>query len=274
MSSWVMILLGFGVGTFGTLIGAGGGFILVPILLLLYPERSPELITSISLAVVCLNAVSGSVAYGFSKRIDYKSAFIFCATTIPGAVLGAYATAYIPRDIFNIVFGLLLLGLSSWLLYRPVRQRTAHEHAQRRYLWPITRTITDSEGNTGTYTYDIVTAVSLSFFVGIASSMLGIGGGIIHVPAMVNLLDFPIHFATATSHFVLAFMGIAGTLIHLMNGTLKEGLTEVLFLGIGVIAGAQLGARLSHLVKGTVIIRSLAIALMIVSLRILFTSFF
>ena len=55
--------LGLGIGAFGTLIGAGGGFILVPILLIVYPNENTELITSISLAVVFFNALSGSFAY-------------------------------------------------------------------------------------------------------------------------------------------------------------------------------------------------------------------
>jgi len=58
-----LLPLGFAVGAFGTVIGAGGGFLLAPILLMLYPEASPETITSISLAAVCANATSGSVAY-------------------------------------------------------------------------------------------------------------------------------------------------------------------------------------------------------------------
>jgi len=68
-----LVPLGILIGTFGTLIGAGGGFLLAPVLLLAYPDESPEIITSISLAVVFLNALSGSVAYARMRRIDYRS---------------------------------------------------------------------------------------------------------------------------------------------------------------------------------------------------------
>ncbi len=272
MSIAALIILGVLVGTFGTLIGAGGGFILVPIMLLLYPERSAELITSISLAVVCLNAASGSIAYAFKKRIDYKSAFLFALTTLPGSVIGAYVTRFIPRDVFNILFGVLLLILSGVLIWKPLRKVEEH-HALKQYRFGIKRTITDSNGTVHTYSYNLATALGLSFFVGIASSMLGIGGGIIHVPAMVNLLNFPVHLATATSHFLLTWMALAGSVVHLMEGTLQEGLKEVLFLGIGVIVGAQVGAALSHKVKDATIVRSLAVALGIVALRILWGAF-
>src|SRR5919106_4850228 len=91
-----LLPLGLLIGALGTLIGAGGGFILVPILLLVYPNEKTELITSISLAVVFFNALSGSSAYARMKRIDYKSCVIFSIATIPGAILGALSTAYIP----------------------------------------------------------------------------------------------------------------------------------------------------------------------------------
>ena len=70
-------LLGFGVGVFGTLVGAGGGFILTPILLLVYPQSTPALLTAISLIVVFFNAGSGSLAYARQRRIDYRSGGVF-----------------------------------------------------------------------------------------------------------------------------------------------------------------------------------------------------
>ena len=66
--------IGAGIGAFGTLVGAGGGFVLVPVLLFLYLHRSPEEITSISLVFVLVNAASGSIAYARQRVIDYRSA--------------------------------------------------------------------------------------------------------------------------------------------------------------------------------------------------------
>src|SRR6187402_140155 len=115
----LLLGLGFLVGSVGTLIGAGGGFILVPILLLLYPTAKPELITSISLATVFLNASSGSIAYARMGRIDYRSAIIFAAATLPGAIIGAISTGYIPRNTFNIILAALLSVIAILLLIRP-----------------------------------------------------------------------------------------------------------------------------------------------------------
>ncbi len=245
-----LIPAGFVIGAYGTMIGAGGGFVLVPLLLLLYPQESPELITSISLAVVFFNALSGTIAYARMKRIDYQAGLLFSAATIPGAILGALSTAYIPRRIFDAVFGVVLVAVSLFLLWRPGVGR---------------------EGETGgqnSYSYSRGLGVGLSLAIGYLSSVLGIGGGIIHVPVLVHLLNFPVHIATATSHFILAVMALAGTIVHISTGTFAHGVRRMLFLSLGVLPGAQLGAWLSRLVHGDWIIRALAVALGFVGVRI------
>ncbi len=110
-----LIPLGFVVGALGTLIGAGGGFVLMPVLLLLYPLESPGTITSVSLAVVFCNALSGSWAYARMARIDYKSGLLFAAATVPGAIAGALSTNYLPRRAFNGVFGVLMIVAGPFL---------------------------------------------------------------------------------------------------------------------------------------------------------------
>ena len=265
-----LVPVGFVVGAFGTLIGAGGGFVLMPFLLLLYPNEPPEVLTSISLAVVFLNALSGSAAYARLKRIDYKSGLLFAAATIPGSILGATTTSWIPRRLFDAIFGVLMCLLAGMLLERPTPPRDAPPRPLR---CSITRVLRDAAGGEVTYTYNPITGVVLSLFVGFVSSLLGIGGGIIHVPALVELLNFPVHTATATSHFVLAFMAFTGTAVHAYTGILDQGLTRALALGVGVLVGAQLGAQLSTRVKGAWIIRALAVALASVGVRILFQAF-
>ena len=93
-----LVPLGFVVGAYGTLIGAGGGFVLMPALLLLYRGESPELLTSISLAVVFFNALSGSFAYARMGRIDYKSGLLFSTTTIPAQFSEYLALLIFPNN--------------------------------------------------------------------------------------------------------------------------------------------------------------------------------
>lgn len=261
-----LVPLGFVVGTYGTLIGAGGGFILVPILMLLYPKESPDTITGISLAVVFFNAASGSLAYSRMRRIDYKSGGLFALATVPGAILGALTVSYMPRRLFDVIFGVLMLAASVFLIVRPKPKTEAgHDEASDTAL----RQIIDAEGTIHKYRYNPVLGLLLSLGVGFVSSLLGIGGGIVHVPALVHLLNFPVHIATATSHFILAIMALAGTGVHAKTGALNHVIPQIAMLSIGVVPGAQLGARLSNRMRGKWIIRSLGIALGLVGLRIL-----
>lgn len=260
-----LMLLGFLVGTFGTLIGAGGGFILVPVLVILYPNMKPEEVTSISLAVVFLNALSGSIAYARMKRIDYRSSIVFGAATLPGAIIGAVATGFLPHHLFNLILGIVLILMATFLIINPNEGAIGESKGYGR----THRHLVDSKGTVYDYSFNLSGGVVLSFFVGFLSSMLGIGGGIIHVPALTSLLNFPTHVATATSHFVLAIMALAGTIVHLINGTLQPGLRTAFHIGVGVLAGAQLGALLSHKLKPRGIIRALAVALLLVGIRLL-----
>ncbi|RAJ11024.1 hypothetical protein LX64_00631 [Chitinophaga skermanii] len=263
-----LIGLGFLIGTFGTLIGAGGGFILVPILLFMFPDMPADVLTSISLAVVFLNATSGSFAYARMKRIDYKSAIYFAVATLPGSVLGALLTSVISRHVFNMILGALLIVISVFLFVKPAQGAYAHFFNRGKLAQ---RSITDSNGHVHTFQFNLWVGIVISFLVGFLSSLLGIGGGIIHVPALVSLLDFPIHIATATSHFILAIMALSGTIVHMIQGSFWEGWQMAVYIGIGVVAGAQLGAGLSHKVKPKRIIMFLAAALLLVGIRLLFT---
>jgi uncharacterized membrane protein YfcA len=262
--------LGFGTGAYGTLIGAGGGFVLMPLLLLLYPGDSPHTLTSISLAVVFFNAASGAEAYAMMKRIDYRAGLLFAVTTVPGAVVGALTTSFVPRRAFDLAFGALMVAVAAALVLRP-RPRTPR--SRRSTVTGIRRVLTDAGGETFDYTFDPWLGMVLSLGVGYLSSLLGIGGGIIHVPILTYLLGFPVHVATATSHFLLAIMAFAGSAVHVVNGAFGRGVHRTVPLAIGALVGAQIGARLSSRVRGAWIIRSLALALGALGVRVLTMAF-
>ena len=270
----VLILVGFAVGTLGTLIGAGGGFILVPLMILTFPEFSPDVITAISLAIVALNAGSGSVAYIRARRVDFKAGIIFAICTIPGSILGVYTTRVIPRDAFDVLFGIILVGLAFFLFFKGGVKKEDKVEVKDRRFW-IHQKMADKEGHVYEYSYDVRLGMLLSVAVGYFSPLLGIGGGIVHVPALSELLHFPVHLATATSHFILFIMATVSVLVHLSEGAYNDPhvLKLVIGLTIGVIPGAQMGAFLSKRLKGKAIIRALAVSLGIVGLRILFSAY-
>lgn len=271
----ILALIGFVIGTIGTLIGAGGGFILVPLLILMHPAFSPEVITAISMAVVASNSISGSVTYMSTRRVDYKAGIVFAICTIPGSILGVLTTRVIPRDVFDIIFGVVLVGLAAFLFFRGGKNQLEVKAPVRKKKGWVQQHIRDKWGHEYRYAYDMGKGSILSVFVGYFSPLLGIGGGIIHVPALVEWLRFPVHIATATSHFILAIMATVSVIVHAWEGVYNnsEVLTMVICLVAGVIPGAQLGAYLSRRMKGKVIIKALAIALAIVGVRILINRF-
>ena len=257
--------LGLFVGAYGTLIGAGGGFVLVPVLLLLYPRYSPAEVTAVSLGVVFANAASGSVSYFRLRRADYRTGWWLAAATLPGAVLGAIVVGAIPRGVFEVIMGASLLVVGAYLVARPQGRMPLMLNSR----FVVEREITDSSGRSYSYRLNLGLAVLLSVAVGFVSSVLGIGGGIIHVPLLTTFFGFPEHVATATSHFVLMIMSGAATGTHILQGDYAATIGTTLALAAGVLVGAPVGASISQRVEGRWIVRLLAVALGIVGIRLL-----
>jgi uncharacterized protein len=264
----LLVLLGVAVGAFGTIVGSGGGFILTPILLLLYPHDRPATITAISLTAVFFNAASGSTAYAHQRRIDYRSGLAFATAALPGSIAGALVVGSVSRSLFDLLMALVLLALAGWLLIgepsKPRRLRGQLSH----------RTLTDRYSKRFDYDVPLRRGIAYSTVVGFASSFLGIGGGIIHVPLLVRALGFPTHLATATSHFVLAIIAGTGAATHVITGSFADGhgVRRAIALSVGVVAGAQLGARLSLRASGRLVEALLGIALLALAARLLLTA--
>ena len=253
------VLMGVVIGGFGTLIGAGGGFILMPVLLLMSPKEEPEFLACISLAVVFFNAASGTIGYARQKMIDYRAGLVFAAATVPGAVIGAMVTSAIPRRGFDALLGSVLALFAAYLLIKGKRlgDKGSNGNGHTPGEAPLSRG-------------KMMLGAAVSFVVGFLSSLLGIGGGIVHVPLLVMLLGFPVHIAAATSHFVLAISAGSGTAVHIFNNAFAQGGTRrTILLGIGVIIGAQIGAHWSRRTPPGLILRGLGVALLVAGGRIL-----
>jgi len=244
LAFWV---LGIAIGAFGTLVGIGGGFFLVPFFILVL-HWSPQHAVGTSLFVVFLNAVSGSFAYIKQKKVYYDAALRFSLATLPGSIIGSYMVQYFSGNGFHIIFGIALLLLALFMVFHP-SVKGVEENFQKE-----------------SFSYNRPLGIGISVIVGFLSSMLGIGGGLIHVPAMVYLLLFPAHIATATSHFVLAISTFFGVTSHLLLGHVL--LLPAITIGTGAVIGAQAGAKLSLKVKSRRIILLLSFALFSIGLRL------
>jgi uncharacterized membrane protein YfcA len=240
----LLIVLGFLVGMVGTLVGAGGGFILVPVLLFLMPHETPGRITALSLGMVFFNALSGTAAYARMKRIDYSAGWRFALAALPGAYLGSWIAVHTDRLWFDRVFGIALAAIALYLLWRTRHPgvKTPGEGAHGEGF------VLDARG--------LRIGCAVSAVVGVVSSLLGIGGGIVHVPALIYLLSYPVHMATATSHFVMACTSLVAVLDHVYHHSYDGNELKVAYLAVGAVVGAQIGARLSKYVRGKAIVIS------------------
>ena len=124
------LVVGVCVGTFGTLIGLGGGLILVP--LFMYTMYAPDgsmtfstvqQIIGTSLFAVACNAVSGAYAYMKQKRIMFRAAIPFALSTIPGAFCGSFVSKYFTGASFSIAFGCLLVVLGCFMYWKSNSKR-------------------------------------------------------------------------------------------------------------------------------------------------------
>lgn len=259
----IVAVAGIAIGVLGTLIGAGGGFLIVPILVLVEPTWSTEQITAFSLAVVTANAAMGATSYWWQGRVDPFTFPLYTIAAVPGSIVGAYLSVFIPRAVFDPLFGAVLILIGIWLFWKP---GSSEEGAYTGYH---KRQLIDRSGRRYDWSFDPRIGFGGSILVGFFSSVLGIGGGIIHVPLLATVLGFPAHVATATSHAVLAVTAGIATIVHIVHGDYRETWPLVLAAAGGALAGAPLGARLSIFVRGAVILRILATALAFVGLRLM-----
>ncbi|MBF0487621.1 MAG: sulfite exporter TauE/SafE family protein [Nitrospirae bacterium] len=256
-----VVLTGVFVGLVGTLVGAGGGFILVPILLIMY-GFTPQHAIGTSTAVVFLNALSGTFAYMSQERIDYGLGVKFSVVAVPGVVIGAIFSQQFNMVVFSVIFALLLMAVTYTLVFVDEFYLVCSKSQTE----PTTRVVYDSTGETHTYSPDMAVGFGGSFLVGILSGLLGVGGGLMHVPLM-NFIGIPIHIAAATSHFIIVITSFFGVMIF--AGLKTIDLDYTVFLGIGTILGAYYGARLAMAVDSEVIKKVIAVLLLIVSVKLI-----
>jgi uncharacterized membrane protein YfcA len=259
----VALRIGFGVfaGTYGALIGAGGGFLIVPFLLLV-DALPPERAAGTSLAAVCVGAVAATLLALRGRRIDLEGALAMGAATLPGAVFGASVSARLDPRLFGASFGAAMIALGAWLAFRaPTAPAPTHQANPSRWV----RVRVDVDGVR--WRYDLRVGLAASAVIGLASSVLGIGGGVLHVPLMIGVLGFPPATAVATSQAILAASSAVGLAGHAALGHVDLGRAAP--LAIGALLGAASARALAPHVRGPRLVRLLSAALGLVGARLL-----
>ncbi|MCH4827705.1 sulfite exporter TauE/SafE family protein [Planococcus halocryophilus] len=269
----VMAVVGVMSGILGALIGLGGGVILVPALLFMgtsfafFPELSPQKIVGLSVIMMIFTGLSSTLAYMKVRTVDYKSGFIFFAGSAPGTIVGAFINKNLDLPSFNLYFGILLVFLSVLLLLR--------DHLKAVH-WFVDNgrktTFIDRENKQYIYGYPIWFALLLTFFVGIASGLFGIGGGSIIVPAMILLFLFPPHVAVGTSMLMVFLSALVNSVTHISLGNVPWIYT--LAVVPGAYIGAKIGAALNKRLNSEMLVTILRIVLLVLGLRSIYEGIF
>ena len=260
-----MALAGVGSGAYGVLVGAGGGFILSPVLLLL-PNAAPEKVAGTVLAAIAINSALVAWTYRDVRVVDYRSGWLFAAAAVPGAIIGAIGVGAAPPELFRTAFGVLLILLAVQLAIRPYVVRANRDRKRRRFqrLLAITRRsrrVRTRDGQEYDYEFNEALATSFNVALGFLSGFFGIGGGFLRTPILILAFGFPARVAAATSVFALAIYGTAGAVIHGAQGHI-EWFPMLVFAGVGLTIGGQIGARISRYVRGVWVLRMLLVVVL------------
>ena len=214
-----LLLLGFVAGILGSMIGLGGGIVIVPVLTFL--GFSPQVAASNSLFAAFSNAIASTISYTRQKRIEYLLGLKLGLLSIPGTILGAFISADITPSVFKALFGIVLVVSSVYIFSKRKIESKAYNLSKQ----------------------IMVLVVAASFFAGIISSLFGIGGGIVFVPLIVIAIGLSMKLAAPTSQFVLLFASASGMIAHTFLG--HPDFYQALLLAGGAFVGGLVGSRLS-----------------------------
>lgn len=202
-------------------LGAGGSIIMLPVLVYVVGV-APHAAVPLSLAVVGTTSLLSAAARSGSGEIALRAAALFGGAALIGAFAGSRLTYLVPAPVLLLLFGLLLVvvGVRMW---RQARN--------------------DQEGAAVT-SRALLTALA-GAAVGVLTGFLGVGGGFLIVPALMNVAGLTIRQAVSTSLLVIALSSAAGFAAHLVHGatvSIAQALPLVLAAAAGMAVG-MLGAR-------------------------------
>jgi len=242
-------ILGLLVGIVAAFFGIGGGVLFVPILILIFnlPVKSA---VGTSLLAIFITSMSSMIAYTRQKRIVFRVGLIMESASIPGAILGAYFTTLLPGEYLRKAFSIFLIFVAFNIMRKKAHSKSIEDKPSVDYNRK-----------------NIAQLLLFSFCAGFLSATLGIGGGVLNVPIMLLVLHFPIHYAVATSCFVIVVTSLTGVSQHL-----RYSHVEVFYglsLGFGAVIGAQIGAQVSRKTAPSTLKKLFAVLLVVTAIRLM-----
>ena len=240
----IALLVSVGAGGFGSLVGIGGGLIIVPVLSVGLGYDVKTAIAA-SLIGVIATSLSASPRYIRSGIADRRLALLLLVAASLGGLAGGLTAGYLDGRALSLLFSLLLAGVALRMLWQirhpviplPVDDDAVGSGFASSYMEPTT-------GQDVAYQARRIRAgTAVSFVAGNISGLLGVGGGIINVPTMNVLMHVPIRVATTTSTYMLAATAAASATVYVVSDEVDPMLAAP--VALGVIVGARIGARLS-----------------------------
>jgi uncharacterized membrane protein YfcA len=262
-----------GAGLFGALLGLGGGVILVPVLTLVL---GIDIHYAIGASIVSVIATSSGAAAAYLRDgvTNIRVGMFLEIATTTGAIVGALIAGYIGGAGLFIVFG-VVLTYSAYAMFRrrDAELPTGVEMGPLANFLHLGSAYYDSALNR-LVEYNVRGArygLPLMFVAGAVSGLLGIGSGVLKVPAMDLAMKLPLKVSTATSNFMIGVTAAASAGVYFIRGDVNPFIAAP--VAMGVLIGATVGTRLMMRTRSTQIRRVFVVVLVFVALQMLVKGF-
>jgi uncharacterized membrane protein YfcA len=282
----LLVTAGVGAGLFGSLLGLGGGILIVPLLTLGF---GLALIKAVGVSLICVIVTSGAAAGVYLERrvANLRLGMTLELFTATGAMIGGLIAFLLDEHLLELIFTILLVYVALSMARRrdPAPAATAAEIAPRAGgdvavttasddpppaavaddpaqapAASRTRAFLDEMSGPGYHIRRLGWGMVGSVGAGVASALLGIGGGLIKVPVMHVVMGVPLRVATATSNLMIGITASASAIIYLLRGGIDPYAAAP--TAIGVFIGASIGSRVASRIDLRVL-RGLFVAILL-----------
>jgi uncharacterized membrane protein YfcA len=259
----ISLLAGF----FGSILGLGGGIVVIPALTLLL-HVDIRLAIGASIISVIATSSGAAAAYVRDRMANLRVAMFLELGTTTGAITGAYLAGIVHTRWLFILFS-LILGYSAMVMLRnrrvveggDVGAVTRHLRLESSYY---------DEALGAEIPYQPVRArlgLALMYAAGVVSGLLGIGSGALKVPAMDLAMGLPIKVSTATSNFMIGVTAAASAGLYFSRGQIDPFIAAP--VSIGVLAGALMGSQTLGRIQSRSVRTAFVIVLALIAVQML-----
>ena len=275
---WI-VALGALTGILSGLFGVGGGFLTTP--LLIFYGIPPTVAAASASTQVTGASVTGVLAHGGRGGVDYRMGMVMVAGGIVGSGFGALLFRFLRSigqiDVVISALYVILLGTIGMLMAREAVQTlrgTGSSQAARRRHHPLIASLPMRWRfyRSGLYISPIAPLV-VGVAVGVLTMLMGVGGGLILVPAMLYILGMSANVVVGTSLYNILFVTMATTLMHSLT-TKAVDIVLVFLLLVGSVTGAQIGSQIAVKAKPEILRLILAAIVLLVAFRMFLGLFY